>query len=142
MTKLRETGGWCTQVDHVIDLEGLSAHHIVASIETAGVDIPSKELQLEVNGPSINHVLYCLRSTIDVVCKSFEALSSLELALLHLGIVAVTRPTCQCGLWCCLKIYKLLYVLPQTPIVAATINDMWKCHVEPYLEEAYRIFLG
>jgi hypothetical protein len=77
-------------VDHVIDLEGLSAHHIVASTETAGVDIPGKELQLEVNEPSINHVIYCSSSTIDVVCKSFEALISLELALLHLGIVAVT----------------------------------------------------
>jgi hypothetical protein len=57
------------------------------------VDIPGKELQLEVNGPSIDHVLYWSSSTIDIFCKSFEALSSLELALLHLGIVAVTRPT-------------------------------------------------
>jgi hypothetical protein len=31
MTKLQGTPGWHTQVDHVVDLKALSAHHIVAS---------------------------------------------------------------------------------------------------------------
>jgi hypothetical protein len=61
---------------------------------------------------------------------------------MFLGLPVSVDSGAACRLSWKLKIYKLLYVLGHFKLrVATTINDMWQCHVEPYLGEAYQIFL-